>query len=107
MRYQNPWTCSNPHRCAPPHVRSVKLLGSWDNFSKPYLMERDRRTGAGQWRGCHTFTDIVCDGQSQSPSSRSGGLKMGATYWYYVRLPILHLSLDPRLTKGSICWTMM
>ncbi|PLB37357.1 uncharacterized protein BDW47DRAFT_117995 [Aspergillus candidus] len=72
--------------CAPPHVRSVKLLGSWDNFSKPYVMERDRRTGAGQWRGCHTFTDIVCDGQSQSPSSRSGGLKMGATYWYYYLL---------------------
>jgi hypothetical protein len=49
-------------------------------------MEQDRRIGAGHWRGCHTFTDIICDGttQSQSPA-RTGGLKMGGTYWYYVR----------------------
>lgn len=49
-------------------------------------MERDKRTGAGHWRGCHTFTDIICDGDSQNMSpGRSGGLKMGGTYWYYVR----------------------
>lgn len=72
--------------CVNPNVRSVKLLGSWDNFSKPYSMERDRRVGPGQWRGCHTFTDIVRDGSHPDPSNgRSGGLKMGGTYWYYVR----------------------
>ncbi|GIK04846.1 hypothetical protein Aspvir_008943 [Aspergillus viridinutans] len=70
-----------------PSVKSVKLLGSWDNFSKPYAMERDRRVGPGHWRGCHTFTDIVCDGSPthQAPA-RSGGLKMGGTYWYYYLL---------------------
>ncbi|GFF42086.1 hypothetical protein IFM58399_06487 [Aspergillus lentulus] len=70
-----------------PNVKSVKLLGSWDNFSKPYAMERDRRVGPGHWRGCHTFTDIVCDGTPthQAPA-RSGGLKMGGTYWYYYLL---------------------
>ncbi|KAF7184600.1 hypothetical protein CNMCM7691_005784 [Aspergillus felis] len=70
-----------------PNVKSVKLLGSWDNFSKPYAMERDRRVGPGHWRGCHTFTDIVCDGSHthQAPA-RSGGLKMGGTYWYYYLL---------------------
>ncbi|KAF7117393.1 hypothetical protein CNMCM5793_006295 [Aspergillus hiratsukae] len=70
-----------------PNVKSVKLLGSWDNFSKPYAMERDRRVGPGHWRGCHTFTDIVCDGSPthQAPA-RSGGLKMGGTYWYYYLL---------------------
>lgn len=68
-----------------PNVRSVKLLGSWDNFSKPYAMERDRRVGAGVWRGCHTFTDIMGDGPPNDKSQwRTGGLKMGATYWYYV-----------------------
>ncbi|KAL5338494.1 hypothetical protein BJX70DRAFT_408644 [Aspergillus crustosus] len=72
--------------CTGPHVRSVKLLGSWDNFSKPYVMERDKRVGAGQWRGCHTFTNIVCDGVSHSAPARSGGLKMGGTYWYYYLL---------------------
>ncbi|KAL1963581.1 hypothetical protein VTN77DRAFT_8026 [Rasamsonia byssochlamydoides] len=71
----------------PPNVRSVELLGSWDNFNRPYPMEQDKRVGAGHWRGCHTFTDIICDGNPQSRSpGRSGGLKMGGTYWYYYRL---------------------
>ncbi|EAW07262.1 uncharacterized protein ACLA_019670 [Aspergillus clavatus NRRL 1] len=70
-----------------PDVKSVQLLGSWDNFSKPYNMERDRRVGQGQWRGCHTFTDIVYDGSlAHLGSARSGGLKMGGTYWYYYLL---------------------
>ncbi|RHZ59023.1 uncharacterized protein CDV56_103742 [Aspergillus thermomutatus] len=70
-----------------PNVKSVKLLGSWDNFSKPYVMERDRRVGPGHWRGCHTFTDIVCDGSpTHLAPARSGGLKMGGTYWYYYLL---------------------
>ncbi|CBF88554.1 hypothetical protein AN0904.2 [Aspergillus nidulans FGSC A4] len=73
--------------CTSPNVRSVTLLGSWDNFSKPYVMERDKRVGAGHWRGCHTFTNITCDGLvNNTVSARSGGLKMGATYWYYYLL---------------------
>ena len=53
-------------------------------------MERDKRVGPGQWRGCHTFTDIVCDGQpTYTPDGRHGGLKMGGTYWYYVSTQIL------------------
>ena len=51
-------------------------------------MEKDSRVGEGHWRGCHTFTDIVCDGPTNNPSpARSGGLKMGGTYWYYVGDP--------------------
>lgn len=74
--------------CTNPQVKSVKLLGSWDNFSKPYLMERDRRVGPGQWKGCHTFANIVCDGSpAHMIPARSGGLKMGGTYWYYVCTP--------------------
>ncbi|KAL4785876.1 hypothetical protein BJX76DRAFT_149941 [Aspergillus varians] len=73
--------------CTGPHIRSVTLLGSWDNFSKPYVMERDSRVGAGHWRGCHTFTNITCDGlASNTVPARSGGLKMGGTYWYYYLL---------------------
>lgn len=75
-------------RTTNPEIRSVKLLGSWDNFSKAYPMERDRRVGPGQWRGCHTFTDIIGDGPPGDKSQwRTGGLKMGATYWYYVSRP--------------------
>ncbi|KAJ5204852.1 uncharacterized protein N7498_005731 [Penicillium cinerascens] len=69
-----------------PEIRSVKLLGSWDNFSKPYAMERDKRAGSGHWKGCHTFTDIMGDGPGDNPQWRTGGLKMGATYWYYYLL---------------------
>ncbi|KNG82321.1 hypothetical protein ANOM_009026 [Aspergillus nomiae NRRL 13137] len=70
-----------------PQVKSVKLLGSWDNFTKSYPMEHDRRVGQGHWRGCHSFTSIICDGTPKNMgSSRSGGLKMGGTYWYYYLL---------------------
>jgi hypothetical protein len=49
-------------------------------------MERDNRKGEGHWTGCHNFKDIICDGDlSELPSpKRSGGLKQGGTYWYYV-----------------------
>jgi len=49
-------------------------------------MERDDRKGEGHWTGCHSFKDIICDGDlSELPSpKRSGGLKQGGTYWYYV-----------------------
>jgi hypothetical protein len=69
----------------PPAVRSVRLLGSWDNFTTEYPMERDPRMGTGHWRGCHTFKNITCDGEARATGpSRQGGLKMGGKYWYYV-----------------------
>jgi len=51
-------------------------------------MERDSRKGFGHWTGCHTFKDIICDGDvdASSVSKRDGGLKQGGTYWYYVCL---------------------
>lgn len=65
-------------------VRSVEMKGSWDNFQKVYQLKRDGQTG--HWRGCHAFESIVCDGVTLDASaSRDGGLKMGGTYWYYVR----------------------
>lgn len=71
---------------APTFVSTVEILGSWDNFSRPYPMERDRSIGRGHWRGCHSFTDITCDGDtSVNGGRRDGGLLMGGTYWYYYR----------------------
>ncbi|KAI9876776.1 MAG: hypothetical protein M1830_005721, partial [Pleopsidium flavum] len=70
-----------------PTTSSVSLLGSWDNFSKPYPMQKDLRTGRGHWRGCHTFENIICDGELDSiHQKRNGGLKMGGKYWYYYQL---------------------
>lgn len=69
----------------PPSTRSVHLYGSWDNFSTPYPMQQDTRTGPEHWAGCHNFSNIICDGDLQSSTvPREGGLKMGGTYWYYV-----------------------
>lgn len=69
----------------PPSTGSVALYGSWDNFSTPYPMQRDARTGPEHWSGCHSFSNIICDGHVlPSGSPRNGGLKMGGTYWYYV-----------------------
>ena len=66
-------------------VFSVELFGSWDNFEKSYQLSRDKRAGKGQWRGCHCFENIVCDGDPSDVSlKRDGALKMGGTYWYYV-----------------------
>jgi hypothetical protein len=65
-------------------VQSVHLVGSWDNFSKSYIMERDARRDRGQWKGCYAFKDIVCDDDFGSRQKRNGGLKMGHSYYYYV-----------------------
>ncbi|ERF72168.1 hypothetical protein EPUS_02959 [Endocarpon pusillum Z07020] len=71
----------------PPSIRSVNLLGSWDNFSKPYPMKRDSRLGAEHWSGCYNFENIVCDGRvEQACGRRQGGLKMGGRYWYHYQL---------------------
>lgn len=48
-------------------------------------MERDSRRDRGQWKGCYTFKDITCEGEAGSVPKRDGGLRMGHTYYYYVR----------------------
>jgi len=65
-------------------TQSVHLIGSWDNFAKRYSMERDIRRSSNQWRGCYKFDHIINDGESGPSHKRSGGLKMGSTYYYYV-----------------------
>jgi hypothetical protein len=72
---------------APREVRTVELLGSWDNFQRPYAMYHDRRRGTGYYTGCFQFQDIVFDGSEVHwTKPRTGGLKQGGTYWYYFRL---------------------
>jgi hypothetical protein len=70
-----------------PSVQSLHLIGSWDNFTTSYSMERDSRRGRGQWRGCHSFRDIISENEAPPTSRnqrRNGGLRMGHTYYYYV-----------------------
>ncbi|KAF4120298.1 hypothetical protein GMORB2_3099, partial [Geosmithia morbida] len=65
-----------------PSVQSVSLIGSWDNFTTFYPMEHDTRRAKGQWKGCHIFRDIICNDDDLS-KTRTGGLSMGHTYYYY------------------------
>jgi hypothetical protein len=86
-----------------PSVQSVHLVGSWDNFNRYYTMERDTRRDRGQWKGCYSFRDIICDDDLGKRQKRNGGLRMGQTYYYYVsiyyprRLPAASWLTPPHL----------
>ena len=66
-------------------------------------MQRDSRIGRDHWSGCHSFSNIICDGKNLSDNQpREGGLKMGGTYWYYYKLDDdieFHNSVEPSTTQ--------
>ncbi|KAL2136327.1 hypothetical protein VTI74DRAFT_4361 [Chaetomium olivicolor] len=86
-----------------PSVKVVHLIGSWDNFTRPYAMERDAKRARGQWRGCYSFKDIVCEGEAGSVPKRNGGLKMGHTYYYYYELDGVSETHDPSQPSTNTC----
>jgi len=48
-------------------------------------MGHDPKRGKGNWRGCHYFQNIICDGRfDQVTGPRQGALKLGGRYYYYV-----------------------
>ncbi|KAI8950884.1 hypothetical protein F4801DRAFT_315234 [Xylaria longipes] len=82
---------------------SVQLLGSWDNFSIHHKMERDLRRDQGEWRGCHNFDKIICDGDLPTNSERRGGLKMGQRYYYYYEIDGSTETYNPSLPTTTAC----
>ncbi|KAI9709107.1 MAG: hypothetical protein M1820_003553 [Bogoriella megaspora] len=87
-----------------PKIRYVQLFGSWDNFARPYSLQRDNRVGADQWSGCHTYENIICDGDLQVMARpRRGGLKMGGTYWYYYMLDGIFETVDEAKPTTNVC----
>ncbi|KXX73583.1 hypothetical protein MMYC01_208743 [Madurella mycetomatis] len=66
-------------------------------------MERDSRRDRGQWRGCYTFKDIVCEGDAGGIPKRTGGLKMGHTYYYYYELDAASEAHDPTQPSTNTC----
>lgn len=76
---------SQLYRKAPSEIRTVELFGSWDNFSNGYRMQYDGYKGRGSWTCCPSFERIICDGDKPNWSRpRSGALKQGGRYWYFV-----------------------
>ncbi|PVH86912.1 hypothetical protein DL98DRAFT_526225 [Cadophora sp. DSE1049] len=66
-------------------------------------MERDIRRSRTQWRGCYAFEDIICDGDGQSSPKRTGGLKMGSTYYYYYELDDGTEHYDASIPSTTTC----
>ncbi|CAD0108101.1 unnamed protein product [Aureobasidium uvarum] len=87
-----------------PDVRTVELFGSWDNFSRPYRMQSDGHRGRGVWTGCHSFENIICDGDRINQlRPRNGALKQGGTYWYYYKLDDAEEACDSTALTTCAC----
>lgn len=67
-----------------PNVRTVHLLGSWDNYKSqlPLSVVKDASAKPGSWKGTFRFQG-------------SHALKLGSRYWYYYIVDGYHVSHDP------------
>ncbi|KAI1369061.1 hypothetical protein F5Y08DRAFT_180707 [Xylaria arbuscula] len=65
-------------------------------------MERDSRRDQGEWRGCHNFDKIICDGDVPTSSERRG-LKMGQRYYYYYEVDGSTETHNPSLPSTTAC----
>ncbi|KAH9892283.1 hypothetical protein F4778DRAFT_784644 [Xylariomycetidae sp. FL2044] len=62
-------------------VKSVHLLGSWDNYSGQIPLSKDRSSSkSGSWKGTFRF---------------QGNLEAGQRYWYYYIIDGYHVSHNP------------
>ncbi|KAI1190555.1 hypothetical protein F5B17DRAFT_62693 [Nemania serpens] len=66
-------------------------------------MERDSRRDQGEWRGCHKFDKIICDGDIPAGPERRGGLKMGQRYYYYYEVDGSTETHNPSLPTTTTC----
>ncbi|KKK19965.1 hypothetical protein P175DRAFT_0435814 [Aspergillus ochraceoroseus IBT 24754] len=62
------------------NVKTVHLLGSWDNYSRQIPLSRDD-SKSGSWVGKFRFQTSM--------------LKLGGRYWYYYIMDGYHVSHDP------------
>ena len=67
-----------------PNVKTVHLLGSWDNYKNqlPLSIVKDRDAKPGSWKGTFRFQG-------------AHALKLGSRYWYYYMVDGYHVSHDP------------
>lgn len=61
-------------------VKTVHLVGSWDNYSRQLPLSKDA-SKAGAWTGKFRF--------------QSSMLQLGGRYWYYYMMDGYHVSHDP------------
>jgi hypothetical protein len=68
-----------------PGVKTVHLLGSWDNYQNQLPMSQDPSKSAGGWIGTFRF--------------QPGTLNQGSRYWYYYIMDGYHVTHDPAVTS--------
>jgi hypothetical protein len=62
-------------------VKTVHLLGSWDNYSGQLPLSKDKSSSKGSWKGTFRF----------QPTS----IEAGQRYWYYYIIDGCHVSHNP------------
>ncbi|KAK0728554.1 hypothetical protein B0T26DRAFT_673066 [Lasiosphaeria miniovina] len=62
-------------------VKTVHLLGSWDNYSGQLPLSKDRSSSKGSWKGTFRFQSNV--------------VEPGQRYWYYFIIDGYHVSHNP------------
>lgn len=68
-----------------PGVRTLHLLGSWDNYQNQLPMSQDPSKSAGGWAGTFRF--------------QPGSLTPGQRYWYYYIMDGYHVTHDPAMAS--------
>lgn len=67
-------------------------------------MQSDGHRGRGVWTGCHSFENIICDGDRINQlRPRNGALKQGGTYWYYYKLDDAEEAYDSAALTTCAC----
>jgi hypothetical protein len=67
-------------------VKTVHLLGSWDNYSGQLPLSKDKESSkSGSWKGTFRFS--------------ASSLEAGQRYWYYYIIDGYHVSHDPSQTS--------
>ncbi|EEH18812.1 hypothetical protein PABG_01131 [Paracoccidioides brasiliensis Pb03] len=64
-----------------PNVKTIHLLGSWDNYTGQLPLSQDASAKAGSWKGTFRF--------------QGNSLQLGQRYWYYYIMDGYHVSHDP------------
>ncbi|KAL2264750.1 hypothetical protein VTJ83DRAFT_7260 [Remersonia thermophila] len=62
-------------------VKTVHLLGSWDNYSNQLPLSKDKSSSKGTWKGTFRFQQTL--------------LQPGQRYWYYYIIDGYHVAHNP------------
>lgn len=69
-------------------VKSVHLLGSWDNYVGQLPLSKDKSSSkSGSWKGTFRFTNAT--------------LEAGQRYWYYYIIDGYHVAHNPSVTSTT------